>query len=131
MTATREIWVDIKNYEGKYRISNKGRIKSLERQVSHGGITWTQPERIMSHWCGTTSYYDCVRLYKGGVGTKFSVHRLVAQHFLPEWNPKLEVNHIDGDRYTTPRTIWKCVRTNGIWNTPLRAGSNRIMERKV
>ena len=99
MTDTREIWVDIKNYEGKYRISNKGRIKSLERQVSHGGITWTQPERIMSHWCGTTSYYDCVRLYKGGVGTKFSVHRLVAQHFLPEWNPKLEVNHIDGDRY--------------------------------
>ena len=99
MTDTREIWVDIKNYEGKYRISNKGRIKSLERQVSHGGITWIQPERIMSHWCGTTSYYDCVRLYKGGVGTKFSVHRLVAQHFLPEWNPKLEVNHIDGDRY--------------------------------
>ena len=83
MTDTREIWVDIKNYEGKYRISNKGRIKSLERQVSHGGITWIQPERIMSHWCGT----------------KFSVHRLVAQHFLPEWNPKLEVNHIDGDRY--------------------------------
>ena len=97
MTDTREIWVDIKNYEGKYRISNKGRIKSLERQVSHGGITWIQPERIMSHWCGTTSYYDCVRLYKGGVGTKFSVHRLVAQHFLPEWNPKLEVNHIDGE----------------------------------
>ena len=28
MTDTREIWVDIKNYEGKYRISNKGRIKS-------------------------------------------------------------------------------------------------------
>ena len=56
MTDTREIWVDIKNYEGKYRISNKERIKSLERQGSHGGITRTQPERIMSHWCGTTSY---------------------------------------------------------------------------
>lgn len=32
MTDTREIWVDIKNYEGKYRISNKGRIKT--------GIAW-------------------------------------------------------------------------------------------
>ena len=54
----------------------------------------------MSHWCRDhLPYYDCVRLYKGGVGTKFSVHRLVAQHFLQEWNPKLEVNHIDGDRY--------------------------------
>ncbi len=93
-----EIWVDIKNYEGKYRISNLGRVKSLERQVSHDGITWIQPERIMCHWCGTTSLYDCVRLYKGGVGKKFSVHRLVAQHFLPDWNPGLEVNHIDGNR---------------------------------
>lgn len=40
MADTREIWVDIKNYEGKYRISNLGRVKSLERQVSHDGITW-------------------------------------------------------------------------------------------
>lgn len=98
MADTREIWVDIKNYEGKYRISNLGRVKSLERQVSHDGITWIQPERIMCHWYGTTSLYDCVRLYKGGVGKKFSVHRLVAQHFLPDWNPGLEVNHIDGNR---------------------------------
>ena len=35
MADTREIWVDIKNYEGKYKISNLGRVKSLERQVSH------------------------------------------------------------------------------------------------
>ena len=76
MADTREIWVDIKNYEGKYKISNLGRVKSLERQVSHDGITWTQPERIMCHWCGTTSLYDCVRLYKGGVGKKFSVHHI-------------------------------------------------------
>ena len=26
------------------------------------------------------------------------MHRLVAQHFLPDWNPGLEVNHIDGNR---------------------------------
>lgn len=99
MADTQEIWVDIRNYEGKYQISNKGRVKSLEREVSHDGITYTQPERIMSHWCGTTSLYDRVRLYKGGIGTKFTVHRLVAEHFLPDWDPELEINHIDGNRY--------------------------------
>ena len=26
MADTREIWVDIKNYEGKYKISNLGRV---------------------------------------------------------------------------------------------------------
>ena len=29
MNSTQEIWVDIKNYEGCYQISNKGRVKSL------------------------------------------------------------------------------------------------------
>ena len=28
MADTREIWVDIKNYEGKYRISNLGLCRS-------------------------------------------------------------------------------------------------------
>lgn len=99
MADTQEIWVDIQDYEGKYQISNKGRVKSLEREVSHDGISWTQPERILLPWCGTTSLYDRIRLYKHGVGTKFTVHRLVAKHFLPGWNPALEINHIDGNRY--------------------------------
>ena len=99
MSSTQEVWVDIRNYEGYYQISNKGRIKSLEREVSHDGITYTQPERILCHWCGTTSLYDRVRLYKEGIGTKFTVHRLVAEYFLEDWNPRLEVNHLDGNRY--------------------------------
>ncbi|MCS2889378.1 NUMOD4 domain-containing protein [Bacteroides fragilis] len=35
--------MDVKNYEGKYKISNLGRVKSLERQVSHDGITGHNP----------------------------------------------------------------------------------------
>lgn len=122
MDDTPEIWVDIRNYEGRYQISNKGRVKSLEREVSHDGITWTQPERILCPWCGTTSLYDRVRLYKGGVGTKFSVHRLVAEHFLPDWDPVLKSTISTATAATTRRTTSKCVRTNATWNMPLRAG---------
>ena len=28
-----------------------------------------------------------------------TVHRLVAEYFLEDWNPRLEVNHLDGNRY--------------------------------
>ena len=76
MSTTQEIWVDIKNYEGCYQISNKGRVKSLEREVISGGITRTQSERILTHWCGKTSRYDCVRLYKNGIGEKSSNAKL-------------------------------------------------------
>ena len=32
----KEIWKDIEGYEGKYQVSNLGRIKSLERKNSRG-----------------------------------------------------------------------------------------------
>lgn len=94
MADTREVW----NYKGKYKISNPGHVKSLERQVSYDSITRTQAERIMCHRGGKISPYGCVRIYKGGVGQKLSIHRLVVQHFLPGWNSGLEVNHTDGNR---------------------------------
>lgn len=104
MADTPERWLNIKGYEKAYQVSDRGRVKSLERYVSHDNITYLQPERIMCHWCGITSLYDCVRLYKNGQRQKFSVHRLVAQHFLPTWDERLEVNHIDGNRYNNAVT---------------------------
>lgn len=99
MPDTQEIWVDIEGYEGCYMVSSLGRIKSLEREVScSDGSVRTLSERIMSAWSGTTSLYGRIRLYKDGTGTKFTIHRLVARHFLPDWNPDLEVNHLDGNR---------------------------------
>ena len=111
MADTPERWVDIKGYEGCYQISDRGRVKSLSRKVSHDGISFVMPERIMVHWCGTTSYYGCVGLYKNGVRTKVSVHRLVAQYFLPTWNASLEVNHKDGNRDNNDvRNLEMCTR---------------------
>ena len=93
----QERWLDVKGFEKLYQISDQGQVKSLGRYVTHGNTTFYQEEHNMSQWCGTTSFYNCVRLYKNGSQKKYSVHRLVAQHFLPNWNPKLEVNHIDGN----------------------------------
>lgn len=99
MAETPERWIDVNGFEGYYQVSDLGRVKSLGRYVTHGNATWFQPERIMIPWSGTTSLYDCVRLYRQGRKTKFTVHRLVAQHFLPNWNPRWEVNHLDGNRW--------------------------------
>ena len=33
-----EIWKDIKDFEGKYQVSNLGRVKSLPRKGTKGGI---------------------------------------------------------------------------------------------
>lgn len=33
-----EIWKNIKGFEGLYKVSNKGRVKSVKRVVNHGSI---------------------------------------------------------------------------------------------
>ena len=48
MFQNKEIWKDIKGYEGRYQVSNMGRVKSLERTVTRkNGLKLTIRERIL------------------------------------------------------------------------------------
>lgn len=81
-----EIWKPIAGYEGLYEVSNLGRVKSLPRKTSTGGIM--KPSTTV--W----GYLMCA-LWKDGKGKSFSVHRLVAEAFIPNPGNKPTVNHID------------------------------------
>ena len=83
----KEEWRDIKGYEGKYKISNLGRVKSLKD--SKGNYR----EKILKHRnnCG----YLYVDLYKNSRGKTYQVHRLVAEAFIPNPNNLPCVNHKD------------------------------------
>lgn len=84
-----EIWKDIPGYEGKYQVSNKGRVKSLN-------FNRTGKEAILK--AKNHVGYPRVILWKGGKRHEICVHRLVAEAFLPNPDNKQFVNHIDGDR---------------------------------
>ena len=83
-----EIWKDIKGYEGIYQISNFGQIKSLN--YNHTG-----KEKIRQLDVSNKGYYT-ILLSKNGNKKKFSVHRLVAETFIPNIKELPMVNHIDG-----------------------------------
>lgn len=91
----KEIWKDIKGYEGLYQVSNLGRIKSLKRECRHplGGQRIVN-ERIMKLERTKWGYLR-VHLNNNGVGKKVLVHRLVAQAFIPNSNNYEVVNHKD------------------------------------
>lgn len=78
----REIWKDIPDYDGKYQVSNKGRVKN----VATGKIL--NPEL-------TTKGYYRVKLCDNGVKKRFHLHRLVAIVFVPNPNNYPIVNHKD------------------------------------
>ena len=86
----KEEWRQIENYEGRYEISNAGRVKRVMGGV--GAVAG----RILSPWKDRLGYY-AVSLYKNNGGTFKLVHRLVAMAFIGPVPTGMEVNHIDCD----------------------------------
>lgn len=94
----KEIWKDIKGYEGLYQISNFGNVKSLERKIiSPNGVVYTRRERIMAKRESTDGYY-IAKLNVNKHSKSIAIHILVAEHFLPNPNNYPEVNHLDCNR---------------------------------
>ena len=84
-----ETWKNIKGYEGLYQISNKGRVKSLYNKNN-------KKEKILKP--GERNEYLCVSLYKNNKKNVYSIHRLVAQAFLPNPDNLPVVNHKDENK---------------------------------
>jgi len=93
-----EIWKDIKGFEGRYQISNTGKVKSLRRIRSGPRGGWAiLPERIMKLKKTNFGYLSC-HLYNNGINKHIGVHRLVAENFLENPDNKPTVNHIDANK---------------------------------
>ena len=94
-----EIWKDVKGFSGFYQVNNKGKVKSVERDViGKNNSIRHLPEKIISD-TDNGKGYRVVTLYNGtGKRTFKKVHQLVAEAFIPNPNNLPEVNHIDGDK---------------------------------
>lgn len=93
-----ETWENIKDFEGLYQVSNLGRVRSLDRWTnSKCGSMQLKKGRILKQGlnkCG----YQLVHLCKDGKGKTYTVHRLVADAFIPNPQNLKEINHIDEDK---------------------------------
>ena len=82
-----EIWKPIEGYEGRYEVSNLGRVKSFAQDRINGKIK-----------VGNKDYkgYLNLLLYDGNGNKKWHrVHRLVASAFIENPNNYPQVNHKD------------------------------------
>lgn len=92
----REIWKDIKGWEGLYKVSNMSNIKSLSRWVKtkNGSLRLTE-DRLLNPVIGKIGY-AIVGLCVDGKIKYCKLHRIVADAFIPNPENKPCVNHKNG-----------------------------------
>ena len=95
----KEIWRDIKGYEGLYQVSNLGRVRSVTHDIVDSlGRRSTKDGKILSLRKSSQTGYPTINLLKDGDTTSCNVHRLVAEAFIPNPNNLPCVNHKDESR---------------------------------
>jgi hypothetical protein len=93
---TSEVWKDVKGYEGVYKISNFGRIRSLDRiVVQKDGREVPYKGKIRIPSLCVHGYFK-ISIQTKGFRKFVGVHRLVAKAFIPNPENLPFVNHKNG-----------------------------------
>ena len=117
MENNEEKWKDVKDYEGHYQVSDKGRVKSLKQGK----------ERILKPERNKFGYLD-IGLRKNGEHKKFKVHRLVAIAFIPNPDNLPQINHKDENKENNKveNLEWCDVKYNNIYGTRIQRINEKI-----
>lgn len=96
--ADKEVWKEVSGYDGRYQVSNHGRVKRARWEITRkDGVKTTYKEKVLSS-PNSTDGYPSLGLMKGKKRHSYKVHRLVAMEFVPNPNGYVEVNHIDENK---------------------------------
>lgn len=87
---------DIVGYEGRYSVTEDGRVYSHPKSGSGGHNGMWKILQKRPHRSG--DYYLVVSLTKDGKDKQYYVHRLVAETYIENPEGKSEVNHKDGNK---------------------------------
>lgn len=92
-----EIWKDVVGYEGLYKVSNLGRIRSLDRVVAHH-TAGTAVRKGKIRKLSFDGNYLNVSFTKDKKTVTRRIHRVVAEAFIPNPDNLSDVDHIDCDK---------------------------------
>ncbi len=140
MQSNVERWLPVVGYEGLYEVSDLGRVRSLDRFVSHryGGVQLKKGKVLAP--CFHRHGYPKVGLWKDGVQTVPCVHVLVAAAFLGPCPAGMEVLHgkagsrdcrLSNLRYGSHEENQQDMLRDGTAQTGTKAHSSKLTEEDV
>lgn len=86
--AVLEEWRPVRGFENCYEVNRKGEVRS--RKTGHC--------RILKPRLNSKTGYSFVNLYNGGASETKTLHRIVAEAFIPNPDGLQYVNHINEDK---------------------------------
>lgn len=127
MNFENEIWKDVIGYEGLYRVSNLGRVKSVLRKVKNGSIIRRVNEKIMTPVFTRGGYLRVTLKNQGKEKTK-TIHRLVAESFIPNPCNLPQINHKDENKLnnSTDNLEWCTAKYNSTYGTRISRLANSL-----
>lgn len=101
-----EEWKDIKGWEGIYQVSNTGKVKSLDRVIKNQynintkkfDLQRTVYGKILKPTVNPNGYYQVTLSRPGHKRKQVSIHRLVAEAFIPNPDNLPMINHKDENK---------------------------------
>ena len=100
----KEVWKTVFGFDD-YLVSNCGRVKTKSRKLRYlHAVTGNEhfrisEERLMKVYKNDNTGYKFVQLYKNKKSKNKTIHRLVAETFIPNPDSLCCVNHMDGNKH--------------------------------
>lgn len=120
-----EQWKPVVGYEHTYEVSDKGNVRSIARKGSnnktYGGIVRKQCTNIWG--------YKHVCLYQDGTERTRTVHRMVAEAFIPNPDNLPCINHKDEDK--TNNSVGNLEWCTYKYNSNYGTQKNRASDKKA
>lgn len=110
-----EQWKDIPGWEGFYQASNAGRVRSIDRVITHARWGNTKYKgRILKAWQSQKDGYYLVNLCSNKKRKSYYIHQLILLTFVGEPKPGEQVLHGDaGPFVNTPENLrWGTSKQN-------------------
>ena len=106
-----EIWIDVFGFNGIYQISSLGNIRSIRFFKNKGNNII----REITPYSQSKGYLQVCLCLNGSI-KRFTIHKLVAEHFIPNPQNKPCINHINSNREdnSIDNLEWVTFRENNI-----------------
>jgi hypothetical protein len=112
------VWKPIVGYEGLYEVAPCGAIRNART------LRWLSPQE-------KDDGYMSVKLFRDGVGRNKTVHRIVAEAFLPNPESKPQVNHKDLNKKNNDVSNLEWVTQAENQSHAIRNGTNKTRISKL